>query len=410
MPRTHHVIVGGSIAGVSAATAMRQHGYDGGITVIDSEPPLPYERPPLSKPAAPERPTRPIFPAEHYAEQGIDLLLGTPVRRLDGDRRRVELGDGQSLPADQVLLATGVLCRSLGVPGEDLVGVHALRTAENARKLFASLAHGGPLVVVGGGFIGLEVAAVARTAGLDVTVVEAGEHPLQGPLGPAVARLVTRRHEARGVRIITRETVRCFTGSGAVEEVVLSGGRRLPAATVVVGVGVRPNDRLAREAGVTCLDGIVVDRHGRTDRPWLWAAGDVASRTHPALAGRGRIEHWDAAMRHGQSVGAGLAGRPSTDSTTPYFWSDQYGTSLQMFGRAGSRDQVVLRSGASPERFLAYWLRGDRLVAVAGLGDPRAVRVARAVMEAGKPVSAQALAEPATDLRQLIRPGRRPGV
>ncbi|WNM34758.1 FAD-dependent oxidoreductase [Streptomyces sp. Li-HN-5-11] len=403
MPKTHHVIVGGSIAGVSAAVAMRQNGFSGTITVIDAEPLLPYERPPLSKMADAQQALRPIFPQEHYAEHGIDLLLSTRVRRLDDDRRRVELEGGDSLPADRVLLATGVSCRRLGVPGEELAGVHTLRTAEDARRISAALARGGPLVVIGGGFIGLEAAAVARTAGVDVTVVEAGELPLLGPLGTPVARLMTRLHEEHGVHVITGQTVRCFTGGTAVEEVVLTSGRRLPAATVIVGVGVTADDRLAREVGATCLNGVVTDQHGRTDHPWLWAAGDVAAHIHPAVGSRGRIEHWDVAMRHGAAVGASMADRPTVNSAVPYFWSDHYGTSLQMFGRAQPQVRVVLRDGATPERFAAFWLRGNRLVAVAGLDEPKTVRAAKAVLDAGVPVSAESLADPSTDLRALSR-------
>lgn len=403
MPQTHHVIVGGSIAGVTAAVAMRRNGFDGSITVIDADPSLPYERPPLSKVADPEQALRPILPAEHYAEHGIDLLLGARVRRLDDERRRVVLDGAGDLPADQVLLTTGVACRRLGVPGEGLANVHTLRSAQDARRIFASLDSGGPLVVVGGGFIGLEAAAVARAAGIEVTVVEAGELPLQGPLGTPVARLLTSLHKEHGVRLLTRQSVRCFAGGEAVEQVVLTTGRRLPAATVIVGIGVVPNDQLAREVGATCLDGVVTDQHGRTDHPWLWAAGDVASHVHPAVGSHGRIEHWDVAMRHGAAVGASLAGRPTVNSAVPYFWSDQYGKTLQMFGRARRDDQVILRAGATAERFAAFWYRGDRLVAVAGLDEAKAVRAGKEILDLGLPVSAEALADPSTDLRALSR-------
>ena len=403
MPKTHHVIIGGSIAGVSAAVSMRQNGFDGVITVIDADPMLPYERPPLSKVPDAEQAVRPIFPTEHYAEHRIDLLLGARVRRLDDVRHRVVLDGGGDLPADRVLLTTGVACRRLGIPGEGLTNVHTLRTAVDARHIFASLERGGPLVVVGGGFIGLEAAAVARTSGIDVTVVEAGDLPLLGPLGTPAARLMTELHQEHGVRVITGRTVQCFTGLEAVEEVVLTGGQRLPAATVIVGVGVVANDRLAHETGATCQGGVVVDEHGRTDHPWLWAAGDVANRIHPRVGRRERIEHWDVAMRHGAAVGASMAGRPTVDSAAPYFWSDQYGKSLQMFGRACREDRVVLRDGATSERFLAFWLRRDRLVAVAGLDETKTLRGARAILDSGAPVSADVLADPSTDLRALSR-------
>ncbi|MDX2937919.1 NAD(P)/FAD-dependent oxidoreductase [Streptomyces ipomoeae] len=403
MPRTHHVIVGASIAGVSAAVAMRENGFDGTITLVDAQRQLPYERPALSKAADPEKAVRPILPEGHYAQHDLDLVLGARVRRLDDDRRRVVLDGGDDLPADRVLLTTGAFCRRLGVPGEGLADVHSLRTADDARRVFTSLERGGPLVVVGGGFIGLEAAAVARTMGVEVTVVEAGHLPLRGPLGPSVARLMTRLHQEHGVHVLAEQGVRSFLGSGSVEEVVLTEGRRLPAAAVIVGIGVAADDRIAREVGATCENGVVVDSHGRTDHPWLWSAGDVASHIHPAVGTRARIEHWDVAMRHGAAVGASMAGRPTVNTAVPYFWTDQYGKSLQMFGRTRPQDRVVLREGATPERFLAFWLREDRVVAVAGLDEAKAVRAARALVESGAPVPADVLADPSTDLRALSR-------
>ncbi|MFJ6660311.1 NAD(P)/FAD-dependent oxidoreductase [Streptomyces sp. NPDC091377] len=403
MSEPHHVIVGGSIAGVSAALAMRRHGFDGALTVVDAEPLIPYEKPPLSKVADPERAVRPILPEERYREHRIDLVVGLPVHRLDEVRRRVVLADGGELPADRVLITTGVSARRLGTPGERLANIHTLRTAADARHLFAALDRGGPLVVVGGGFIGLEAAAVARTRGLDVTVVEAAELPLLGALGPAVAPLMTRLHRDNGVRVVSGRTVERYVGRDTVEAVVLTGGERLPAAAVVVGVGVVPNDRLASAAGATCEGGVVVDEHGRTDRPWLWAAGDVASHIHPRTGVRGRIEHWDVAMRHGAAVGASMAGSPTINDAAPYFWSDQYGKSLQMYGRCRGSDQVVLRQGATPERFLAFWLRAGRLTAVAGLDEAKAVRAARAILDTDGAPAPETLADPSTDLRALAR-------
>ncbi|MFJ4633825.1 NAD(P)/FAD-dependent oxidoreductase [Streptomyces sp. NPDC088847] len=403
MSKTHHVIVGGSIAGVSAAMAMRQSGFDGAVTVVDAEPLLPYEKPPLSKEADPEQAVRLILPEEHYQEHGIDLVIGLRVHRLDDERRRVVLAGGGELAADRVLLTTGVSARRLGTPGEELDHVHTLRTAADAQRIFADLHRGGPLVVVGGGFIGLEAAAVARTMDIDVTIVEATELPLLGALGPAAAGLMIRLHRNNGVRVISSLTVERYAGYGVVEEVVLTDGQRLPAATVVVGVGVAPNDQLAAAAGATVQGGIVVDEYGRTDHPWLWAAGDVASQVHPRTGVRERIEHWDVAMRHGAAVGASMVGRPTINDAAPYFWSEQYGKSLQMFGRVHRTDQVVLREGATPERFVAFWLREDRLAAVAGLDEPKAVRSAKAILDTNSVVSPAVLTDPSTDLRALAR-------
>lgn len=402
------VIVGASIAGVSAAVAMRDHGFEGSISLVDSEDREPYERPPLSKTGDPQRAVRPILPNDTYAAKRIDLVLGATVDSIDIDRRKVHLDNGNALPADQVLLATGVSARRLGVPGEDLENVLTLRTADDAAKVFAALASGGPLVVIGGGFIGLEAAAVARGLGLEVTVVEYESLPLLRPLGQSTAELMLQLHHSQGVRVIPSQSAASFRGTNTVEEVVLSSGERLPAATVIVGCGVTPNDSLAEAAGVYCNDGIVVDSTGRTSNPLIWAAGDVANQLHPHLGRRARIEHWDVAMRHGGAIGATMAGHSTENTELPYFWSDQYGATLQMYGRARPGDRVIIREGATPDRFLAFWLRDGHLGAVAGLGEAKSVRAVKSLVELRAAIDPLLLADPATDLRQLARTAIQP--
>lgn len=400
MSTPHHVIVGAGIAGVSAAVAMRDHGFGGRITLVDAEPHLPYERPPLSKTDAA---LRPLLAVNAYADKQIDLRLGTLVEGLDLDRRRVLLGDGDDIEADRVLLATGVAARRSGASGEDLDGVLTLRTADDAVRLFTQLDRGGPLVVVGGGFIGLEAAALASERGLDVAVVETGELPLLGPLGPTVADLVTTLHRDRGVRIYTGVTVAEFSGANRVEQVRLTSGVSLPAATVIVGCGVVPNEVLADRSGTHCDGGIVADRIGRTSHPWLWTAGDVASQPHPHVEGRSRIEHWDVARRHGTAVGASMVGIPTENTEVPYFWSDQFGLTLQMFGRGRRGDKIVLREGSTPEKFLAFWLRNGSVVGVAGLDEAKAVRAGKKLVELAPSLDPAVLADPSVDLRALYK-------
>ncbi|MFZ2172497.1 MAG: FAD-dependent oxidoreductase [Rhodococcus sp. (in: high G+C Gram-positive bacteria)] len=403
MSTTHHVIVGASIAGVSAAVSMREKGFDGSITIIEAENRQPYERPPLSKTADPESALRPLLPPDSYSAKQIDLRLGTTVERLDVDRRRVVLGDGDELRADLVLLATGVSARRLGVPGEDLDHVLTLRNADDASRIFSGFSSGGPLVIVGGGFIGLEAAAVARTMGIDVTVVETEELPLLRPLGRSAAELMMELHRQHGVRVLTNHTVAAFLGTTAVEQVQLTGGETLPAASVIVGCGVVPNDELASAAGVYCDGGVVVDVSGRTSNPWIWAAGDVANQPHPHVARRERIEHWDVALRHGTAVGASMVGHVTENSELPYFWSDQYGLTLQAYGRGRPGDRIVLREGATPDRFVAFWLRNGYLAAVAGLAETKSVRAAKKLVEARAAISPAVLADPSTNLRELTR-------
>jgi 3-phenylpropionate/trans-cinnamate dioxygenase ferredoxin reductase component len=401
----HHLIVGASAAGVAAAFAMRRSGFEGHVTIVEAGTELPYERPPLSKAVGAGEIAflRPIKRAGEYGAAAIDLRLGTRADRLDPAGRTVWLSDGSAMRADRVLLAPGVSARQLVLPGSDLGNVMTLRDADDARRLAAAISAGGPMVLIGGGFIGMEVAAAARAAGCAVTVVEMAALPLLPALGHPLAELITALHRDEGVRVLTRTSAEAFRGHGAVSEVLLSTGDRLPAAVVVVGVGVVPNDGLAVAAGVRCDGGIVVDRHCRTSDPWILAAGDVTVQPHPHLKTAGRIEHWDNALEQGEVAGAVMAGDMRVHDAVPYFWSEQYGLTLQLVGRPHAGDQVLLRPDASPRRFVALWLRGDAVVAAAGLDAARDVAAAKRLVERRTPVSASNLLDPAADLRALAR-------
>ncbi|GAA1382162.1 FAD-dependent oxidoreductase [Pseudonocardia kongjuensis] len=399
----HHLIVGGNAAGVAAAFAMRRAGFDGTITIADTGTELPYERPVLSKALVGSGDVRPIAAAEKYAEQGVELLLGTRVAAIDPAAATARLDDGTTLPADRIVLATGVSARPLTVPGADLGGILSLRDVADARQLAAAIAAGGPLVVVGGGFIGLEVAAVARDAGCAVTVVELAPQLLGRVLPAPLADAVVEVHRAAGVQFRTGVTVESFRGDGTVSEVVLSSGERLPAAFAVVGVGVVPNDGLARDAGLRCDGGIVVDGCGRTSDPRVLAAGDVAVQPHPHLAAPGRIEHWDNAQQQGAAAGATAAGVPTVHEAAPYFWSEQYGLMLQMIGRPHPGDELVLRPDTGPRRFVAFWRRGEQVVAAAGLGAAREMAAARRIVGRGAEIPRELLIDPGADLRKLAR-------
>lgn len=404
MKKSRQIVIGSSAAGVSAAFAMRRAGFTGTITVVGAEPHEPYERPPLSKSLLSGGTTglKSIFPAQHYVDDEIDLVLGVGARGLDTRRRTVELTDGQLLPADHVVLATGVRARRLPIPGADLGGVVVLRDAADADTVASRLATGGPLVVIGGGFIGLELAAAARDRGLDVTVVEQAALPLLAVAGAPIAALVSRLHEDHGVRFALGTTVQALVGTTEVEAAILADGTRLPAATVVVGVGVVPRQELAEAAGIE-VDrwGVVVDRFGTTTNPWVSAAGDVASQPHPALEFRGRIEHWDVALRHGAAVGASAVGVPTGFDALPYAWSDQFGLTFQMFGRPRVTDEFVLRDGATERRFVGCWLREGRVGAVMGLDAARDVAAARRLIESGLHVPPALLRDPGVDLRRV---------
>ena len=401
-----HVIIGASAAGVSAAMASRGVGFTGEVVVVGAERHPPYERPPLSKQLIDvddvASALRPIVPEEQLRSNQVELRLGLRARAIDPSAGTVLLDDGEALPADRVLLATGASPRRLQIPGSDLEGVCYLRTADDAGALGRRLRSQAPVVVVGAGFIGLEVAAVARELGREVTVVEALRLPLLRAVGPVLGSVFAAVHREHGVRLLLDSGVRAVRGAGVVEAVELADGRTIPAATVVVGVGVRPQSGLAEEAGVVVDDGVIVDRHGRTSRPWLLAAGDVASRPHlHCPAPRVRIEHWNNALYQGAAAGRTMAGLPSTDDAIPYFWSDQYDVKLQMFGWPEPSDDVVTRGDPASRSATFLWLRDGRPVAAAGMNRPREVRAARGLIEQRARVEPRRLADESVDLRRL---------
>jgi len=403
--RRTQLIVGASAAGVSAALGMREAGYEGGIVLVDADPHLPYERPPLSKSLAGGSPSalKPIVPEQLYSDKNIELCLGTAVSALRPADRKVELTDGSVISADHVTLAVGLAARRLPVPGIDKANVLTLRDAADSLEIISRLNAGGPLVILGAGFIGLELAAVAVSSGIEVTVIELAPAPLAPILGLELGRLVERLHRERGVRFIFGRTISELVGDAEVEFVVLDDGTRLAASTVVIGVGTLPRDQLAVDAGIACERGVRVDEHGLTSNRWVSAAGDIANQPHPALDTPGRIEHWDVAMRHGRAVGMSAVGVGTVADDVPYAWSDQYDLTLQMFGRGGPHDTLVVQRGARPDRFLAFWQRDGRVRAVAGLNMPKEVRAGRTLVERGSAVPSDLLRDDQTDLRALGR-------
>lgn len=395
-------IVGASAAGVSAAQALRSHGYAGRIALIDADPRLPYERPPLSKTDATTA-LIPILAERDYVSLDIDLLLGVAVTALDRTAGAITVSNGASISTDAVLVSTGVRARRLQVAGSELANILTLRDAEDASQVHARLAAGGPLVIVGGGFIGLELAAVARSHGIDVTVVEREPVPLAHAIGGELAAWLTHHHRAHGVRFSTGTTVREFGGvDGEVQSVTLSDGTTLDAATVVVGVGVEPATQLAESARIHCDAGIVVDRGCRTSAENVFAAGDIASRPRQRGLGRRRIEHWDSAVRHGATAAASMLGLRTADEPTPYFWSDQYDLMVQMFGQREAGDTYVSRP-LTENTALGFWLHGGLLQSAVGVGASKDLRAARTLIENRIPVTAEQLADPAVNLRSLAK-------
>jgi 3-phenylpropionate/trans-cinnamate dioxygenase ferredoxin reductase subunit len=394
--------IGAGVAGVTAIDELRAAGFDGRITLFSDEDRLPYDRPPLSKDVLLGTASDgvPLRPEAFYADNEVDLLLGQSVSELDCGARDLTTASGLRHRADAVVFATGGSARRLPLPGADLDGVHVLRTHEDAAELGRRLLPGARLVVVGGGFIGTEVAAAAVTCGLDVVLLEAAPAPLSAVL-PELAPLVVEHHRRRGVRIRTEVVIESFTGDDRVTGVRLAGGETVPADVVVVGIGMRPNDELAARAGLATGNGVHVDEQLSTAVPGIYAIGDVACVGDHT--GRRRCEHWSHAVDSGKRLADQVLGRNRRPPAVPWFWSDQYELNIQMVGSPGPADERVWRGDPGGDKATVVFHRGGRLTGAVALNNGRDIRPVSDLVASGATVAAAALQSPDTDLRKLAK-------
>lgn len=400
------VVIGASTAGGSAVATLRREGYQGPLVLVGDEPHPPYQRPPLSKgylqgEHALERLL--LRPEGFYGEHDVDLRLGVRATRLDTERRRVSLDDGEELAYAQLLLATGGRNRRPAIPGIDLPGVHDLRTVADADAIRAALPTARHAVVVGLGFIGCEVAASLRTAGLDVTAVEPQPTPLYASLGPEIGGAVADLHRERGVELLLGDAVAGFEGDGRLEAVATRAGRRLPADLAVVGLGLEPATELAHGTEIRTDDGILVDDRCRTDAPGVYAAGDVARQVHPRSGRRVRVEHWQNAQLQGAAVARTMLGADEPYDEPHWFWSDQYELTLQSVGEPPPQAREVRRGSVAERSFSWFYLDEGRLVAAVGLGRPREIALASRLVKAGAEIDPAQLADSDFDLREMVR-------
>ena len=360
------VIVGGGLAGANAAFALREHGYPNRIVLVSEESEPPYERPPLSKEyLRGEKPIEEahVRPLADYEEQGIELLCGRRAVTLDPTARMLNLDDGTNLPYDALLIATGAEPRTLGSTRAYLEGVRYLRTAADADAIREAAARASATVVVGGGWVGSEVAASLRQLGHDVTLVSNLDRPLERVLGPDVADVYRAVHLEHGVHLV-RGHVAGIEGDERAEGVRLADGRVVPGGLVVVGVGAKPRIKLATRAGLETRDGaILVDEHLRTSVPSIYAAGDVAAAWHPRFGRHLRVEHWDNAIHQGKAAAANILGANEPYARTPYFYSDQFDLGMEYRGHAPGWGQVVIRGDLDAREFHAFWLADGRVIA-----------------------------------------------
>jgi 3-phenylpropionate/trans-cinnamate dioxygenase ferredoxin reductase subunit len=402
------VIAGGGLAGAKAAEALREQGFDGTLVLVGAESHLPYERPPLSKDylaGKAERTSFEVHDRAWYDSNHVDLRLGTEVTAIDRAAHRVTLSDGSGLDYTKLLLATGASPRTVNIPGADAEGVHYLRTVEDSEAIrAAALAEGRRVVVIGAGWIGLEVAAAARQAGAGVTVLETAELPLLRVLGPEVAKVFADLHSDNGVDLrFGAHTEEIVTEGGRATGVRLADGTVIDADAVVVGIGAAPNTRLAEEAGLAVDDGVVLDAALRSTDPDIFAVGDIAKALHPLLGRHVRVEHWANALNQPTTAAAAMLGNEATYDELGYFFTDQFDLGMEYLGHVepGGYDRVVFRGDVAAREFIAFWLSEGRVVAgmnvnVWDVGDP-----IKALIRSGRTIDADRLADPDVPLEEI---------
>jgi len=404
------VIVGAGQAGIQIAESLRQEGFDGELLLIGSEAHLPYQRPPLSKKWLIEPGTHTALAlrsAEVLARRQIAMKLGAYASAIDRAASEVQFADGERLRYSKLALATGAIPRTLTLPGASLQSVLTLRSIEDSAAIGAALRRCAseqcPVVIIGGGFIGLEVAASARKLGADVTVLEGLPRLLSRVTAPVVSQAFERLHRAHGVELVYNAQVTELAGrEGRVQAVRTADGREYPAGCVVVGIGVVPDDRLAAAAGLACDHGVIVDDCARTSDPMIVAAGDCTAR--PLADGRMlRLESVQNAVEQGRSAAAALLGRERPFVAAPWFWSDQFDVKLQMVGLSHGYDQVVTRGDLDKPAFSAFYFRAGRLIAVDSLSRVQDHMQAKRLLDAGLSCTPEQVGDPQFELQSLIK-------
>jgi NADPH-dependent 2,4-dienoyl-CoA reductase/sulfur reductase-like enzyme len=401
------VIVGGGLAGAKVSETLRAEGYDGPVVLVAEEAELPYERPPLSKGyllGKDARESAQVHDAGWYDEQDVDLRTGVRAARLDVAGHQVELDTGETLGYAKLLLATGASPRRLPVPGADLDGVRYLRTLPDADRLLADLSGGGrSVVIVGAGWIGLEVAAAARHHGNEVTVVEPQPTPLHAVLGARMGAVFGRLHRDHGVELLTDATVREIRpAEGGRFAVVTDAHAGLPADVVVVGIGAIPNVGLAAAAGLDVDNGVVADHALRTSAPDVFVAGDVASAFHPLYGRYVRVEHWANALNQGPAAARSMLGQDVSYERVPYFYTDQYDLGMEYSGLAAPGDTVVCRGSVEDREFIAFWLSDGRVTAGMNVNVWDVTGPIQELIRSRRQVPVASLTDPDTPLERLV--------
>jgi 3-phenylpropionate/trans-cinnamate dioxygenase ferredoxin reductase component len=398
------VIVGAGQAGAQVAVSLRQLGFAGEITLLGEEPHLPYQRPPLSKgylsgEMALERTH--LRSESYYEKHRIDLRLGVRAARILRRERAVVCEDDRQLEYDALAICTGAAARPLPLPGVDLPGVFYLRTLADSDAIKAEIWPEAQAVIIGGGYIGLEVAASLRKLGAAVTVIEALERVMNRVVAPPVSAFFAAEHARQGVEVVTNAAVAALAGDGRIARVVSVDGRTFAADLVVIGIGAVPNDELARAAGLEVDNGIVVDAFGRTGDPAIFAAGDVTNHPNMLFERRLRLESVHNAMEQAKAVARTIAGRPEAYADVPWFWSDQYDLKLQIAGVGDPEDDLILRGDPASRAFSCLHLRGGGVVAIDCINRGADFLAAKKLIAERRPIDRAQAADPEIRLGAL---------
>lgn len=405
MDRRHFVVVGASQAGCWISKTLRQEGFKGKITMIGEESYYPYERPPLSKDVLlgkTDIESTYFFKPESYKDDDIDVLLNTRVQKISCSDKNILLQDGRLLSWDRLALATGSRVRRLEVEGSGLDGIHYLRNLNDTRVIKESAKPDSTVVIVGGGWIGLECAATLKNLGCNPIVIESSDRLCARAVAPDISAWMNDFHTKNGIDIRLNTSVKSFKGDGSVTRVCLSDNSQIDCSSVVIGIGVLPNVELAEEAGLLVDNGIVVDDLCATSDKDIFAAGDVANHPNNFLKQRVRLESWDNAMKQGISAGISMLGKGKSYSEIPWFWSQQFDANIQIIGIPDSWDEAIVRGTKTANEFTEFYLKDNQIVGAVAVNNNREIRVTKRLMQSGKKIESADLTDSSKNIQTLV--------
>ena len=399
------VVIGSGQAAIQAVMSLKRNEFTGSIKVIGEEDHLPYQRPPLSKDFLleeykPERVS--LKKKEFYEENGVDLILGKRAESIDTILKEITLSDENKIRYDQLVIATGSRVRKLNVPGSDKKGIYYLRDLDDANALKQRLKKNKKMVIVGAGYIGLEVASVAASLGVEVTVIEMANRVMNRTVDPMISSYYQKLHESHGVKIHLDNGLKAFEGGDSVNAVLCSDGLMLEADLVVIGAGVLPNQEIAIEAGLECNNGIMVNEFGETSTAHVYACGDCTNHPNKGLNTRLRLESVHNAMEQSKTVANTIMGNKEPYDQVPWFWSDQYDHKLQLVGISGDHDEVVMRGLESEQKFLLFYLKNSELIAVNAINSSKEFLICRKLVANKVKISSDVIKDQSVNLNDLL--------